>query len=72
MAESQDEKVKLCRPKNPHLSSLESDFLYHIGYSSGDCREAFKDVKVLCEITVIPCSMCTAVSASYVTGALVV
>ena len=31
---------------NPHLASLESDFLYHIGYSSHDCKDLFKDVKV--------------------------
>ena len=31
---------------NPHLSSLDKDFLYHIGYDSHQCREAFKDVKV--------------------------
>ena len=37
---------KMCQPDNPHLSSLDSDFLYHIAYSSDECRETFKDVKV--------------------------
>ena len=31
---------------NPHLDKLDSDFLYHIGYSREDCVEKFKDVKV--------------------------
>ena len=31
---------------NPFLSDLEKDFLYHIGYDSHQCKEAFKDVKV--------------------------
>ena len=31
---------------NPHLDKLDSDFLYHIGYSREDCVEEFKDVKV--------------------------
>ena len=31
---------------NPQLSSLEKDFLYHIGYDSHQCKETFKDVKV--------------------------
>ena len=31
---------------NPHLSSLEQDFLYHIGYSRPEIRELFHDVKV--------------------------
>ena len=29
---------------NPHLENLDSDFLYHIGYSGKDCIETFKDV----------------------------
>ena len=32
---------------NPHLDSLENDFLYHIGYSRRECEDKFKDVKVL-------------------------
>ena len=31
---------------NPYLSSLEQDFLYHIGYSRPEIRELFNDVKV--------------------------
>ena len=31
---------------NPHLSSLDKDFLYHIGYYGHECKELFKDVKV--------------------------
>ena len=43
---SETQEVRICRPVNPHLGSLESDFLYHIGYSSQDCKALFKDVKV--------------------------
>ena len=32
---------------NPHLRSLEKDVLYHIGYDSHQCKEIFKDVKVV-------------------------
>ncbi len=35
-----------CVLKNPHLSSMDKDFLYHIGYSREDCKDMFKDVKV--------------------------
>lgn len=38
---------RVCQPKNPFLATMESDFLYHIGYSSHDCKDTFKDVKVL-------------------------
>ena len=31
---------------NPHLTSLEKDFLYHIGYDNHQCKDTFKDVKV--------------------------
>jgi phage terminase large subunit-like protein len=31
---------------NPHLGSLDKDFLYHIGYDNHQCKETFKDVKV--------------------------
>ena len=31
---------------NPHLSSLESDFLYHIGYTREEVKQIFHDVKV--------------------------
>lgn len=33
-----------CQPANPHLGSMDSDYLYHIGYASGEC-ELFRDVK---------------------------
>lgn len=32
---------------NPHLSTLDKDFLYHIGYFGHECKEKFHDVKVL-------------------------
>ena len=31
---------------NVHLDELESDFLYHIGYSRHELKEKFGDVKV--------------------------
>ena len=31
---------------NPHLGSLDKDFLYHIGYDNHQCKDLFKDVKV--------------------------
>ena len=31
---------------NPHLSTMDDDFLYHIGYSRHEIREIFHDVKV--------------------------
>ena len=34
------------RELNPHLNSLPSDFLYHIGYSREDAKTTFGDVKV--------------------------
>lgn len=32
---------------NPHLSTMDDDFLYHIGYSRHEIRETFHDVKVI-------------------------
>ena len=40
------EMSSVCRPANPFLGDLKSDFLYHIGYNNSDCVELFKDVKV--------------------------
>ena len=37
---------------NPHLEKLDSDFLYHIGYSGKDCIETFKDVKVCVSVSI--------------------
>ena len=37
---------RVCVPANVHLSSMESDFLYHIGYSGHQCKDLFGDVKV--------------------------
>ena len=37
---------------NPHLSSLEEDFLYHIGYSRPEIKELFHDVKVATSVLV--------------------
>ena len=31
---------------NPYIDTMESDFMYHIGYSKQDCLEKFGDVKV--------------------------
>ena len=31
---------------NPHLSSLNGDFLYHLGFSRHEIRDIFHDVKV--------------------------
>ena len=32
---------------NPYIDTMESDFMYHIGYSRQDCLEMFGDVKVV-------------------------
>lgn len=40
---------------NPHLGSLDKDFLYHIGYDNHECKEKFKDVKV----SKLDCSLCS-------------
>ena len=40
---SVDDSVSL---PNPHLATMETDFLYHIGYSRSEARELFGDVKV--------------------------
>ena len=37
------EKVSL---PNPHLSGMESDYLYHLGYGRDEARQIFHDVKV--------------------------
>ena len=39
-------KSRMDGPPNPHLGSMESDFLYHIGYSREEARKLFRDVKV--------------------------
>ncbi len=44
-----------CVPKNPHLSSMDGDFLYHIGYSREDSKDMFKDVKVAIVTDFIGC-----------------
>ena len=31
---------------NPHLSTLNGDFLYHIGFSRHEIRDIFHDIKV--------------------------
>lgn len=38
--------VEVTALPNPHLASLDGDFLYHIGYSRHEIREIFHDVKV--------------------------
>ena len=42
---------------NPYLSSLENDFLYHLGYSRHEIRDIFHDVKVCC----VCCGCCACV-----------
>ncbi len=33
-------------PFNPHLKCMDSDFLYHIGFSRDQVKDLFHDVKV--------------------------